>query len=237
MTKNYRILIVEDERILAETIAGMMEDMGHVVVNKAHSYARAQELIKIGGFDIAVLDINLKEGKEGILLGQQLHQLEIPFFYLTSYNDIQTIQLAKSARPGSYVVKPFTEMDLLIAVEMTAMNLANEIDPAILVRKGNAYCKVFNRDMRYLHVENVYVEIFTDDQVWLKRTTLKDLLTELDDPNFVQTHRSWAVNCNFVTSWNAQSVFVGETEIPISRRMADEVKQSLSQKIRQVGKF
>lgn len=232
MSKTYRILIVEDERILSQTICAMMEEMGHVVIKCVHTLAKAQEAIRMGGFDIAVLDINLKEGKEGIELGQMLHQLEIPFFYLTSYSDMQTVQLAKDARPGAYVVKPFTERDLFVALEMTAMNLVLDMDPSIIVRKGNAYCKVYTRDIRYMKVENVYVEMHTKDQVWLKRSTLRDLLLEIDDADFIQTHRSYAVNSKYVSTWNGQNVLVGDVEIPISRRMAEDVRLALMHKVK-----
>ena len=73
-------------------------------------------------FDLAILDINLAGKHDGVNLGKKCHELGKPFFFLTSYSDYETVQAAKVAKPGTYVVKPFTPQDILVAIEMTMMH-------------------------------------------------------------------------------------------------------------------
>lgn len=227
MSSSLRVLIVEDERILAETISGMVEDLGHKVVAQAHNLKDAHRRIEAGGFDMAILDINLKTGYEGIELGKLLSSTQVPFFYLTSYSDAETLKQAKENRPGAFVVKPFTEVDLYVAIEMSTINLGSDQQPSIVVRKGNAYTRVNVSDILFLKAENIYTELHTKDKVWLKRSSLKDLLEEIGDEPFIQTHRSFAVNTQYVTGWSNHIIFVGENEIPVSRRNWDEIKERL----------
>lgn len=228
--KSLRILIVEDERIVAEAIKGMLLDLGHAPVGIANSIAKAEEWIRTGGFDMAMLDINLKKGEEGIHIAKLLYEKQVPFFFLTSYTDSTTLQKAKSVRPGAYVVKPFTEQDLFVAIEMTTMDLHAESLPSIVVRKGNAYSRVNVDDIRFVKAENIYTELHTQEKKWLKRSSLKVLLEELEDSNFLQIHRSYAVNLNHVTGWSSKVINVGEEEIPVSRRHWDEIKHVLEER-------
>lgn len=232
MAKSLQILIIEDQRILAETIAGMVEELGHTVVAKANNMVKALEYIEHKSFDLAILDINLKMGNEGIELGKLLFEKSKPFFFLTSYTDSRTLQQAKAVRPGAYVVKPFTEQDLFVAIEMTAVKIEEDEVPSVVVRKGNAYARINTDDIQYLKAENIYTELYTREKKWLKRSSLRDLLDELDDTNFVQTHRSYAVNLKNITGWSNKIIHVNGTEIPVSRRHWDEIKHELEDRFR-----
>lgn len=229
-SKNLRILIVEDERIVAESISGMVQDLGHSVVGKVNSVAKAEEFINRGGFDLAICDVNLKEGEEGIVVGKMLYEKQIPFFFLTSYTDPGTLQKAKALRPGAYVVKPFTEQDLFVGIQMSTMDMHAETLPSILVRKGNAYSRINVDDIQFVKAENIYTELHTKEKKWLKRSSLKVLLEELENPNFLQIHRSYAVNLQHVTGWSSKSIQISDHEIPVSRRHWEEIKHILEEK-------
>lgn len=227
MRKSLDIIVIEDERILAETISSMVEELGHRVVGRANSIGLAKDLIQRGGFDLAILDINLKTGNEGIEIGQILFEYKIPFFFLTSYTDGKTIQQAKAVNPGAYVVKPFTEQDLYVAIEMSAVETEESTVPSVSVRKGNAYARVKVSDIHYLKAENIYTELHTKDKKWLKRSSLKDLMDELHGSTFIQTHRSYAVNLEHIIGWSSKTIHVNGTEIPVSRRLWDDIKSQI----------
>ena len=116
------ILIVEDELIISETLRQMLHDIGHHCIGVANSFEDGMSLILRGQFDLAILDVNLAGKHEGVILGKECHQLGKPFFFLTSYSDHETVQAAKVAKPGAYLVKPFTPEDILVAIEMTLMH-------------------------------------------------------------------------------------------------------------------
>jgi|GEM_PF-685506 len=122
------VLIVEDELIIAETLKMMLLDMGHRCVAICDTYDHSKEMIETNNFDLAVLDINLHGNHEGIDLGKRCSQLDKPFLFLTSYSDYETVSAAKEARPGAYLIKPFSAQDIMVAIEMTMMHSDTIID-------------------------------------------------------------------------------------------------------------
>ncbi len=124
MTSTYslNVLIVEDQLIIAETLKQMLIDLGYQCVAIVDSFDQGKIAVQSDNFDLAILDINLEGGREGIQLGEQCFKLGKPFLFLTSYSDPETVQAAKVAKPGAYLVKPFTPQDILVAMEMTMMH-------------------------------------------------------------------------------------------------------------------
>ena len=115
-------MIVEDEVIIAETLKRELQKLGYPDATRCKVPHEAEELLKSAAFDLAILDINLAGEREGIGLGHLCNELNVPFFYLTSYSDITTIQQAKESRPGNFLIKPFSSEEIMVAIEMTLMH-------------------------------------------------------------------------------------------------------------------
>ena len=97
-----KIIIVEDESLIAEMLKLMLEDMGHKVIGVVHTLLSGQLVIERGGYDLAILDINLHGKMEGIELAQELkEELRVPFMFLTSYADRQATLDQKRRRRSS----------------------------------------------------------------------------------------------------------------------------------------
>ncbi|MEA5515497.1 ATP-binding protein [Nodularia sp. UHCC 0506] len=114
-----KILVVEDEVIVARTIANQLNQLGYIVTGKASSgevaIAKALETKP----QLVLMDIILKGNMDGITAAASIReQLDIPVVFLTAYGDDKTLQRAKLTQPFGYVVKPFTSKDLRIAVEI-----------------------------------------------------------------------------------------------------------------------
>ncbi|NND95241.1 MAG: response regulator transcription factor [Flavobacteriales bacterium] len=117
------ILIVEDEPLVAEDIAGHLEFLGFGVASIVHSGEDALEYLKTNKPEAALLDITLSGTKDGIEVAEYINQNnKIPFVYLTSHADRSTIERVKSTHPGGYLVKPFDENDLLTCIELALAN-------------------------------------------------------------------------------------------------------------------
>lgn len=117
-----KILIVENELIISEMLRQMLSDMSYDQVTIANTHVEGQVEINKGQFDLAILDINLHGDHEGIHLGTICSKIKKPFLFLTSYADHATIVLARAAKPGAYIVKPFTPQEILVGIEMTMMH-------------------------------------------------------------------------------------------------------------------
>jgi AraC-like DNA-binding protein len=108
-----KILVVEDEILIALDIKGILEDDGYeVLIN--HTVEDAICSIESHFISLVFIDINLNRNKDGIVLGNYLlEKEEIPYVYLTSYCDKETIERVRGTRPQGYIVKPFKDSDLI----------------------------------------------------------------------------------------------------------------------------
>ncbi|AUT01899.1 hybrid sensor histidine kinase/response regulator [Nostoc sp. CENA543] len=114
-----RILVVEDEVIVARTITSQLSQLGYIVTGTASSgkvaIAKALETRP----DLVLMDIILKGEMDGIDTASYIREyLDIPVIFLTAYGDDNTLQRAKITQPFGYIVKPFTSKDLRIAIEI-----------------------------------------------------------------------------------------------------------------------
>ena len=118
-----RILIVEDESIVALDMASRLRRLGYDVVGIAASGDEAIRLAN-SSIDLAVMDIRLRGGVDGIETAQYLREnFGIPVVYLTAYADEATLQRAKYTEPLGYLVKPFEERELHSTLEMACYKI------------------------------------------------------------------------------------------------------------------
>lgn len=113
-----RILVVEDETIIAMLLEDMLIELGHEVVGVAHSLTAALALIeaKAGQLDLAVLDINLG-GERSFPAARRLMELDVPFMFATGYGGLG---LEEPFAAAFTLKKPFRQGDLGQAVDHAA---------------------------------------------------------------------------------------------------------------------
>ena len=117
--KDRRILVVEDEGIVALDIQTKLRRMGYdvptPVPSAAEAIAKATELQP----DLVLMDIQLEGDTDGIAAAERIHtDLGIPIVYLTAYADDTTLSRAKVAQPFAYLLKPYEERDLYVTIEI-----------------------------------------------------------------------------------------------------------------------
>jgi len=114
-----KILVVEDEVIVAKTIAGQLKQLGYAVADTASSGAAAIAKAAATQPDLILMDIVLKGEMDGVTTATHIRaQRDVPIIYLTAYADDNTLQRAKITQPFGYIVKPFTSNDLRVAIEI-----------------------------------------------------------------------------------------------------------------------
>ena len=122
-----RILVVEDESIVAKDIQKSLEKLGYEVPATASSAASAYEKLEEIQPDLVFLDIKLKGDEDGIHIAEHIKdKYNIPVIFLTSYVDQATLDRAKVTEPYVYLVKPFNESDLKTRVEMALLKFPKE---------------------------------------------------------------------------------------------------------------
>lgn len=121
--KGRRVLVVEDEPIVAEDIRESLEDFGFSVIGLAYNSAQALRVLDTQEVDIALLDITLDRPLEGVDLAHRINERHpIPFVFLTALSDQKTLEAVKATFPMGYLVKPFKPEDLYMALEVALTN-------------------------------------------------------------------------------------------------------------------
>lgn len=114
-----KILVVEDELIIARGIQKRLQGMGYVVTDTVPSGEEAVLKAELDPPDLILMDINLQGEMDGIeAAGKIRSQLDIPVIYLTAYADSESLERAKITEPFGYIVKPFQDHTLQSGVEM-----------------------------------------------------------------------------------------------------------------------
>lgn len=114
-----RIMVVEDEGIIAEDIQESLHDMGYEVTAVVASGAEALDKARFGVPDLVLMDVLLQGDMDGIQAAHLIRsELDIPIIYLTSYSDDRLLDRAKQTEPFAFMIKPFRERELRTNIEM-----------------------------------------------------------------------------------------------------------------------
>lgn len=113
------ILVVEDEALIADDLERTLVRMGYTVPVVVANYDRAVEAAATHQPSLVLMDIKLRGTKDGIDAARTICNLQdVPIVFLTSHSDAATLSRASEVRPQGYVMKPFAERELRVAIEL-----------------------------------------------------------------------------------------------------------------------
>ncbi|MFY0624933.1 MAG: response regulator [Reichenbachiella sp.] len=227
--KKSRILIVEDEPLIADDIALILEKHNYKIVGIVDEAVDALEIIQNDRPDLALLDVNIEGDKDGIELASEI---DIPFVFLTSYYDESTLNRAKKTNPSGYVVKPFNENELIANIEMAAhrveVSLKKNEPQKLFFKNDKEIVSVMSSDILYVEAFDNYAYLHTEDKKFIISHTLKSIEDKIQKYGFVRIHRSFLVNFDRIDSISEGYVFVGENQIQIGKTYRKEFFEKLS---------
>lgn len=131
-----KLLIVEDEFVVAIDLRLILEKAGYIVCGMADSYETAMDLLEEQQPTIVLLDIYLKGNKTGIDFAKVLSDRNIAFVYLSANNNEKVLEEAKATQPFGFLVKPFREKDVLIALEIAHYRYAHSEETRLRKEQG-----------------------------------------------------------------------------------------------------
>lgn len=118
-TTPIRVLIVEDELILAQDLALTLEAKGYKVTAMVKSGEEAIASVEADTPDVVLMDVMLQGGMDGIETSEAIaERVDLPTIYLTAYADEKIVARARTTSPFGYLVKPINETDLSIMIDM-----------------------------------------------------------------------------------------------------------------------
>ncbi len=122
-----KVLIVEDETIVALDIKNVLISLGLIVTNSVTNHDDALISVKNDEPDIILMDINLENSKDGIETTQSIQKYRnIPIIYLTAFSDDLTINRAIETNPLHYMIKPFRRDELKSTIQLAIYKINQE---------------------------------------------------------------------------------------------------------------
>lgn len=214
-----KILIVEDENIVAKDIQNTLISLGYSVQAIVPSGEKAIKEIEQARPDLILMDIMLKGKMNGIEAANYIREnFNLPVIFLTAYTDDSTVGRAKLSEPYGYIIKPFKEKELQTTIEMAVykhekdVQVKKELDfyhaivenkdtkDSIFVRADYRLNKIKFDDIYFVEALKDYVVINTSDNIYTTHTTMKEMMRFLPSKDFVRVHRSYIVRLDKIFS-------------------------------------
>lgn len=238
-----KILIVEDEFIIAYRIKEMLEKNNIANCHVTDNYAESIERIKKDLPDLALLDICLFEDKDaGIRLARFIQEhYSIPYIFISGYSDENTLRYAKLYKPATFITKPIVEMQLLAAVEMAMPEESSQKARSVflkgrffehtsyeeLLRKSISDHHFLNKEIRFEEVtviqsfnhirRNTVLFKFKQPHTFLIVSATIEKISEILPSFFEQVHQSFIVNTRLITAHRkGHYVTIAGENIPVS---------------------
>ena len=122
-----KVLIVEDDPLISEDLAMILRRAGYAIVGQAYNGTLALDMIKTRKPDIILLDIALGTSLSGLDIASIINDtFQLPFIFITSFSDKDTLHKAKNLLPQGYIVKPFKQKDILTTLEIVTHRVSIE---------------------------------------------------------------------------------------------------------------
>ena len=205
----YRILIVEDEQIVAMELQRRLESLGYRVSGVAASASEAFEILDSMPVDLVLMDIVLSGKRDGIDAAQiVVDDYHKAVLFLTAHSHREIVERAKRAGAYGYIIKPFDERELQVNIEIALQkhqnqqqyiqSLMSRVTPGhsrrVTVRADDEVVLINPHHLLYLEVQDGVVTLATRDQQWRERGTLAEWEQRLNDYPFFRCHKSFLVN-------------------------------------------
>lgn len=233
-----KLFIVEDEPIIMDYLEQCLLDAGFEVVGKADNFNIAKKAIQENRPDLLLLDINLGEGPDGVDLAHFVNQqLNIPFLFVTSNTDAQTLDRVKLTNPAGFIMKPFRKDDLSTQIELawhafqvrksnTGVVFTNSVlaNTYFFIKDKQKLVKLAYSDIGYVEACDNYSILYTKESKFIISYSLKHVEAKLPLKDFLRVHRSYLVNITQISQINPKSlVLMDGKEVPVSEAHRSEL--------------
>lgn len=237
-----KIVLVEDDWIIAKEIAYSLQDFGFEVAGTFDTGEEALKGIKRLQPNIVLLDIGLAGEMSGIDVARQLKEDKVPFIFLTALADTATINEAKLAEPYAYLVKPVAPESLYSTIEITLHNVHKEketvltpplqeglkIEESIFVKAKNRLEKLWLKDVLWIEASDIYALVITAAGRHLLNTSLKVVEEKFPASRFLRVHRSYIVNLEKIEAIEEDDIIIGGSKIPVGKTYREKLMTRLS---------
>lgn len=215
MTPSPKILIIEDEILIADYLKELLLEENFTEVEMANDKEEADVQMKAFNPDIILMDINLHGKNSGIDLAKSMSDYASVIF-ITGQNDPTLMTQAFETAPEAYLTKPIKKDDLIAAIRLIAYKQQNKY---ITVKDGYNVVKINLKSVLFVKSENNYIDIQLKDKKYSIRQTLEHFIKDIQSEQFLRVHRSYIVNVSKIKAKKSHTLLVEQYEIPFSRNI------------------
>lgn len=243
-----RILIVEDDPIIAEDLAQNMNDFGYEALKPVDNAEEAMGVIRREQPDLILFDVHLGGEIDGIELATMVKaKFDIPFIYLTAFNDGETFERIKATGPSAYLIKPVDDNNLETSIAVALYNHANKksafegeketsekmnefvADEYIFIKVKHELRKIRLQDILFAEAYDNYAFIYTDKGKHIVSSSLKVVESRLPSDQFIRTHRSYVINLSKIDRIEENTLHIGKHPIPIGKTYREQLMSRIQQ--------
>lgn len=225
------ILLVEDDRIIAQKIYEQLSELGYSSITTRYSASEVLSSFRIDNPDFIIMDIGLKDSHlDGIGLAKQLLEIDnVPLIFLSAFSDETTLSRAKEVGHMAYLVKPCSTRQLFVSIENALSNFYKFVPGNLSYQEPT--CPLFSGKNHFFAKKNSHYErINIDDILWVESTrggiyihtvhgkymvttTLASFERQILHRSLLRIHKSHIINKNRVTAINDKEVIIVYKEI------------------------
>jgi len=228
-----RILIAEDDYIIAKELTLILEGLGFEIMEVLDSGEKVLDYLTTEKPDLVLLDIHLAGILTGIQTAEAIRKkYTVPFLFLTALSDVQTLNQAKLTEPYAYLVKPVRKEELYSAIEISLYNASRrnaetsfapslkadlKISDSIFVRSKKRLEKIRLVDILWVEASDIYVTVVTDKTRYLLSQSMKNVEERFPMDCFWRVHRSYIVQVDKIQALEEDSLIIENQAIPIGK--------------------
>jgi DNA-binding LytR/AlgR family response regulator len=224
-----KIVLVEDDWIIAKEIAYSLQDFGFEVMGTYDTGEEALKAIAQHQPNIVLLDISLAGELSGIDIAKKLKEEKVPFIFLTALADAETINQAKPESLYSTIeITLHNAQSRREAITTPPLKEGLKIDESIFVKAKNRLERLLLKDILWIEASDIYALVSTATGKHLVNSSLKAVEEGFPSARFIRVHRSYIVNLEKIDALEEDDILIGETRIPIGKTYRGKLMTRLS---------
>lgn len=216
-----KILLVEDERLIAEELVGQLQALGYADIDVEHNSEDVEVYMKTSVPDLVIMDIELKGSPlDGIALASRVQKSgEVPIIFLSSYSDHQTLNRSKEVSHAHYLVKPCSTRQLFVTIDacldsfVSSLSssdmdsksipmysgpqcpLLTTVDYFFIKNAGSVYEKLYVGEINWVTAVRGGLEIhYGKNRCKMLTASLKSFQDQFPHNDLLRVHRSHIIN-------------------------------------------
>lgn len=232
MTKK-KVFIVEDDPIISSDLSGILADLGYEICGAAFDPFDARKKIEELRPHLILMDVNLGSSIDGIDLAKLINRSGAGIIFITAFTDAATRDRVKEINPLGYIIKPFDDKDIEVALDLAFHKLSGPSVPehpikqnadSIFVKTGAGVSRKVNfKDILFMEACDNYSFIYCTGERLMVSYTLKELEERISSDEYARVHRSFVVNISCVESIRNGALVIKDREIPVGKSYREAI--------------